>query len=75
ELQSLSRYNLRIHLFNSEVKKGFLSVNEILKTVNTKDKIDVYFCGPKPMRESLRKQFENSSFNLSGFHYENFQFK
>ncbi len=74
ELQSLSRENLRIHLFNSK-EKGFLSVKEISKVVNTKDKIDIYFCGPKPMRENLKKQFENSDFDILRFHYEHFQFK
>lgn len=74
ELQTLNRDNLRIHLFNSK-EKGFLSVEEISKIVSTKDKIDVYFCGPKPMRENLKKQFENSGFNISDFHFEHFQFK
>jgi len=74
ELQSLSRDNLRVHLFNSK-EKGFLTVDQICKYVNTKEKIDVYFCGPKPMREGLRKQFQNSKLNVSNFHYEHFQFK
>ena len=74
ELQSLSCDNLRLHLFNSK-EKGFLSVEEICKYVKTKESIDVYFCGPKPMRDNLRKQFENSNLNISNFHYEHFQFK
>jgi predicted ferric reductase len=74
EFKSLNRDNLRIHLFNSK-EKGFLSVEEISKYVNTKDEIDVYFCGPGPMRESLRKQFANSNFNVAKFHFEHFQFK
>lgn len=74
ELQSLSSDNLRLHLFNSK-EKGFLSVEEISKYVNTDQCIDIYFCGPKPMRESLRKQFKNSKFDVANFHYEHFQFK
>jgi predicted ferric reductase len=74
ELQSINNNNLRVHLFNSK-EKGFLSVEVISKLVNTKEKIDVYFCGPKPMRESLKKQFENSSLNVSNFYHEHFQFK
>ncbi|BCZ46522.1 membrane protein [Clostridium gelidum] len=74
ELQSLSSDNLRVHLFNSK-EKGFLNVDEICKDVNTKEKIDVYFCGPKPMRASLMKQFKNSNLNVANFHYEQFQFK
>lgn len=74
ELQSLSSENLRIHLFNSK-EKGFLSVEEISKYINIKDNIDVYFCGPAPMRESLKKQFSESNLNVSNFYYEHFQFK
>jgi predicted ferric reductase len=75
ELKSLTQNkNLRLHLFNSK-EKGFLSVNEIAKYVQTKDPIDVYFCGPKPMRENLRKQFKDSNLNIVDFHYEHFQFK
>jgi predicted ferric reductase len=74
ELQSLSNNNFRIHLFNSK-KKGFLSVEEISRFVRVKDDIDVYFCGPKPMRESLKKQFKDSKLNISNFYYEHFQFK
>ncbi|WP_297429492.1 ferric reductase-like transmembrane domain-containing protein [Clostridium sp.] len=74
ELQSISRDNLRIHLFNSK-EKGFLSVEEITKHVKTKDKVDVYFCGPKPMRDNLIKQFKASKLNVSNFYFEHFQFK
>lgn len=74
ELESLSRDNFRVHLFNSK-EKGFLSVEEICKHVKTNESIDVYFCGPKPMRDNLEKQFENSNLNVIDFHYEHFQFK
>jgi predicted ferric reductase len=74
ELQALSKDNLRIHLFNSK-EKGFLSVEEISNSVNVKDDVDVYFCGPKPMRENLKKQFKDSKFRVLNFNYEHFQFK
>lgn len=74
ELEGLQRDNLRVHLFNSK-EKGFLSVSEIEKYIDTKDTIDIYFCGPAPMRESLRKQFANSHLNIGELHYEHFQFK
>ncbi len=74
ELQSLSHDNLRLHLFNSK-EKGFLSVKEICKYINTDESIDVYFCGPKPMRDNLKKQFKNSNLKIEDFHYEHFQFK
>lgn len=75
ELEALTKdSNVNLHLFNSK-EKGFLSVAEILKYVDYKNPIDVYFCGPKPMRDSLIKQFNNSKFNVSHFHFEHFQFK
>lgn len=74
ELEALSKDNLRIHLFNSK-EKGFLSAEEISNFVNIKDGIDVYFCGPKPMRENLKKQFKDSKFRILNFNYEHFQFK
>ncbi|GKX67403.1 ferredoxin reductase family protein [Inconstantimicrobium mannanitabidum] len=75
ELQSLAaNSNFKLHLFNSK-EKGFLSAEEISKHIYKKDNIDVYFCGPKPMRESLRKQFQNSKLKINQFHFENFQFK
>ncbi len=75
ELEFLTQSdNIRLHLFNAK-ENGFLSVDEITKHIKTKDPIDVYFCGPKPMRESLRKQFASSNLNIVHFHYEQFQFK
>lgn len=74
ELESLTNDNLRLHLFNAK-EKGFLSAEEICKNVNTKEKFDVYFCGPKPMRDALIKQFKNSNINIGNFHFEHFQFK
>lgn len=74
ELKSLENDNLRVHLFNSK-EKGFLSVKEISKYIYTPNSIDVYFCGPAPMRESLKKQFKESNLNISNFYFEHFQFK
>ncbi|MBL4931662.1 ferric reductase-like transmembrane domain-containing protein [Clostridium paridis] len=76
ELQELTSTlnNVRLHLFNSK-EKGFLTVKEISELITINAPIDVYFCGPKPMREGLMKQFKNSSINVSNFHYEHFQFK
>jgi predicted ferric reductase len=74
ELQSLQNSNIRVHLFNSK-EKGFLSVDEISKYINKEENFDVYFCGPGPMRESLKKQFKDSNLNISNFYFEHFQFK
>nr|WP_309245465.1 hypothetical protein [Clostridium estertheticum] len=37
--------------------------------------IDVYFCGPKPMRKILKKQLKENQLDIVDFHYDNFQFK
>lgn len=75
ELKNLvNNKNVRLHLVNSK-EKGFLTVDKILQEVNAVERFDVYFCGPKPMREALRKQFETSKANINELHYESFQFK
>ena len=75
ELEALTQSdNIRLHLFNAK-EKGFLSVAEITKHIKTEEPLDVYFCGPKPMRESLKKQFASSTLKIVNFHYEHFQFK
>ena len=68
------RDNLRLHLLNS-AEEGFLSGEKIIKEVDKEGPVDVYFCGPKPMREILKKQLKNSELNIINFHYEHFQFK
>lgn len=68
------RDNLRVHLWNS-AEKGFLSGEEIIKEVDKEGQVDVYFCGPKPMRENLKKQLQNSELKVLNFHHEYFQFK
>ncbi|NNU75167.1 ferredoxin reductase family protein [Clostridium estertheticum] len=68
------RNNLRVHLLNSK-EEGFLSGEKIIKYVNKTDPVDVYFCGPKPMREILKKQLKENQLNIIDFHYDNFQFK
>ncbi|PJI08642.1 MULTISPECIES: ferredoxin reductase family protein [Clostridium] len=75
ELEKLAVGNgVKLHLVNSK-KQGFLTVDKIGRFIKTKEPLDVYFCGPKPMRDALISQFENSDFVIKEFHYEHFQFK
>lgn len=75
ELEKLAAGNcVRLHAINSK-KQGFLTVDKIGEYIKTKEPLDVYFCGPKPMRDALIKQFQNSDFVVKEFHYEHFQFK
>ncbi|GKU25896.1 ferredoxin reductase family protein [Clostridium folliculivorans] len=66
--------NVRLHLFNFK-DKGFLSVEQMKNYTELNQVEDVYFCGPKGMRESLKTQFKKSNFNNINMHYEQFQFK
>lgn len=76
ELQKLlgKKENINLHLINAK-GEGFLTVDKIEKLAGTEELVEVYFCGPKPMRESLKKQFESSRFKVVNFNYEHFQFK
>lgn len=75
EMQNLiDNDNVRLHLFNSK-EKGFLTIDKISALIKIDKPVDIYFCGPKPMRESLQKQLKNSNIKVKDFHYEHFQFK
>lgn len=66
--------NLRIYLIDC-TEKGFLTVETIKKYVNMENPVDIYFCGPKPMRKSLSEGFKKSDLNILNFYYEEFHFK
>ena len=72
ELKALNKPNLLVYLIDSQ-KEGYLTVEKILETIQIKGTPDVYFCGPKVMRESLRKGFENNNMIVK-FHFEEFTF-
>ncbi|QAA30500.1 ferric reductase-like transmembrane domain-containing protein [Clostridium manihotivorum] len=75
ELRQLAlNTKVKLHLFNSK-ERGFLSLDAIGKEVDMKQVKDVYFCGPKGMRESLRKQFKDNNLKDLVVHFEQFQFK
>jgi predicted ferric reductase len=75
ELEKLTyNSNVRLHLFNFK-EKGFLSVEQMKNYAEISMVEDVYFCGPKGMRESLKNQFKNSDLGNINMHYEQFQFK
>lgn len=75
ELQTLtSGGNVRLHPIDF-TEKGFLTVDMIKKAVAANDPVDIYFCGPVPMREGLKKAIDESGLNVCGFHYEEFKFR
>jgi predicted ferric reductase len=73
EMQALSASNLRLHLID-DTEQGFLTVEKIKEHINADNPVDIYFCGPKPMRESLIKNLKKSGIHVLDFHFEEFQF-
>jgi predicted ferric reductase len=73
ELQTLPKNNLRLHLID-DTQQGFLTIEKIAEHIQDATPVEIYFCGPKPMRDSLRKNLKNSGMCVTGFHFEEFQF-
>ena len=71
ELRALSRPNLRVHLMDDTVE-GYLTAHHIEQCVA--GPVEIYFCGPVGLRQSLRGQLKASSVQVRGFHYERFGF-
>jgi len=42
--------------------------------VTTTNSVDVYFCGPEPMRAALKRGLKASRLELHRFHYEEYTF-
>lgn len=75
ELQALAgKEYVRLHLIDY-TEKGFLTVEMIKEAVTTEGPVDIYFCGPVPMRESIKAALDQSDLKVSDFHYEEFKFK
>ncbi|MDR1604965.1 MAG: hypothetical protein LBS10_09315 [Gracilibacteraceae bacterium] len=64
---------LRIHLIDYTIS-GFLTAEHIKDCIDADEKADIYFCGPKPMLKSLRRQL-NSGLQIGKWHNEEFQFR
>jgi predicted ferric reductase len=83
ELRAIQATNLRIHLIDGS-QQGYLTAEKIRNAVSiretaerepaAREPVDVYFCGPKQMRNSLKKTLESSGFPVGTFHYDEFGF-
>lgn len=71
DLRSFAAPNIRVHLVNA-LTDGRLTAAKIAETVDLAEPLDAYFCGPKPMRDTLKKALRNTA--VKGFHFEEFQF-
>lgn len=75
ELNSINKNsNLNIHSIDSS-KNGFLGLEDLEKHIDKNLEYSVFFCGPKPMREKLRRDFEKVNFKIKDMNYEHFHFK
>ena len=64
--------NVRVHLIDT-AKEGRLTGEKIAKTLAGNGLVDVYFCGPKPMREAISHGLREAALNTR-FHREEFTF-
>lgn len=77
ELQALAaeKANLTLHI-HSSTTDGRADADGILKTTGlTTDKLTVAFCGPKPMRHSLKDGFAKNGVTGRRFKYEEFEIR
>ncbi|MCL1837954.1 MAG: ferric reductase-like transmembrane domain-containing protein [Propionibacteriaceae bacterium] len=65
--------NVQVHLIDTATSPR-LSAQQIVRALEPNSRVDVYFCGPKIMREALRKDLKASELNVVGFHFEEFTF-
>jgi len=72
ELASIAG-DVRVHLVDT-TQAGFLTADQIAQTVTCDRPVDVYFCGPAPMRDALKHALRTSPLDVRGFHYEEFGF-
>ncbi|MCL1917255.1 MAG: ferric reductase-like transmembrane domain-containing protein [Peptococcaceae bacterium] len=99
EMRALKKSNLRMHLID-DTQQGFLTVEKMEKYLKgikgdrlhteaplEKALVDIYFCGPKPMRDTLLKDIskrwrgadagknpKSNGMCVAGLHFEEFQF-
>ena len=73
ELRALDKSNLRVYL-NDSREQGRLTAEKIQDKINAETPVDIYFCGPKTMRDSLRKGLQSSNVQMQAFHFEEFEF-
>jgi len=67
-----SKKSIEVHEWCS-TEKGRFSVPKILEILEKYDKYDVQICGPGPMMESLKQQFEEIGVNNERIIFEKFQ--
>ena len=73
ELRAISHPNLRVHLVDTAAE-GRLTAAMIASQAPSTGPRDVYFCGPKPLRDTLRRSLPSAGVTLAGFHFEEFGF-
>ena len=65
--------NVRVHLVDT-ARAGRLTAEQIVRTAAPDQPVDVYFCGPRPMRDALASGLAASPVPVRAFHVEEFGF-
>ena len=73
ELAALARPNVRVHLVDDTVQ-GYLTPAMVAAVLPPGTPVDVYFCGPEPLRDLLRQGLPAAGVTVAGFHMERFRF-
>lgn len=73
ELRAIDQPNLRIHLIDT-TQSGRLTMDTIISAAPCAQLRDLYFCGPKPMRNALKKSARPLAPVIHHFNAEEFQF-
>lgn len=66
--------NVRLHLWDTSIR-GYLDAKAFEEYLKKEVSYEVYFCGPVPMRNKIKKDLKSGNFNIKGYHYEFFKFK
>ncbi len=71
DLRALAAPHVRVHLADTRTA-SLLTAGKIAGSVDLRDQVDVYFCGPGAMREALKKDLRD--LGAGAFHAEEFTF-
>ncbi|MCL2802568.1 MAG: ferric reductase-like transmembrane domain-containing protein [Micrococcales bacterium] len=73
ELTAMATGNLRLHLVDDTVD-GFLTAAQIEQQIDGGTPVDVFFCGPEPLRRAIKSGLRRSQIEVLSFHAEAFRF-
>lgn len=77
ELEKLSNdlTNFHLHVIESSIRPRLTAQDIVEKVGEPLDTLQVYFCGPKPMRQTLSKDLKARGLRPASFHFEEFEIR